>query len=365
MLGPQLSLVDRHHVLFRGKKLLYFAGTDYHRLSSHRDVIQAAVRAAEQYGLNPGGSRTTTGNHPLYARLEEKIARFFESESATVFASGYLSNLIALQAVAHRFTHFFIDEQAHSSITDATSLFSQPAIFFRHLDAEHLQTLLNKHATRSFRPLVLTDGVFPSRGEMAPLQEYINLVQPYEGKVLVDDAHAMAVAGATGKGSWEALSVDRSFIYQTGTLSKGFGAAGGIIPGTRQLIHPIHQKSLAFSGSTGLALPMAAAALRALELIQQHPEWIGSLQQTALELKSIFQSMGFDLPLSPTPIFSLTFYNTRKNNKFYHHLIEKGIYPPYIHYPGAPEGGHFRFVVTSAHTREHIERLIDAVQSFL
>jgi 8-amino-7-oxononanoate synthase len=365
MLGPVLTFVDRDYVIYEGKKLLYFGGIDYHRMSNNPMIIRTLSEAALEYGLSSTGSRTTTGNHPLYLELEKKIAEFFETEAAAVFASGYLSNIILLQAIAQNHNIFFIDQISHSSILDAAKQFDKEIIFYEHLDAQHLKEQLKKHLKAGSKPLIMTDGVFPARGEISPLDEYAEVIQKYDAKILIDDAHALAVIGATGKGSWEERGIGRDVFYQTGTLSKGFGVFGGIIPAENDLIQKIQQNSLAFIGSTGLALPLASAAIQSIAYFLINRHIIGELQNRSLFLKEKFRQIGFDIPKSPAPIVSITYYDKQKNKKLSQLLIANGIYPPFINYPGAPPGGHFRFAITSNHTDEQVNILYETVKSSL
>jgi 7-keto-8-aminopelargonate synthetase-like enzyme len=365
MLGPVLRFVDRNYVLFEGKRLLYLGGIDYHRMSNDPMILKAVAEAAFEYGLNPTGSRTTTGNHPLYLELERKVAEFFESEHSVVFPSGYLGNLILLQAIADEYDLFLLDQISHSSIVDAARQSGKRMVFFNHLDAQDLDQKLKEHVRARLKPLIMTEGVFPARGEIPPLDQYAEIVGRYDGKILIDDAHGMAVVGKSGKGSWEEKGIRRDLIYQTGTLSKGFGVFGGIIPGKLQLISEIQKKSLAFVGATGLPLPLAAGAIKSIDYMLSHREVIIDLQKRALELKNQFRQLGFDLPQSPAPIFSITFYDEDKNKRLYNLLIKNGIYPPFINYPGAPPGGHFRFIITSITTREQVNLLFETIQSSL
>jgi 8-amino-7-oxononanoate synthase len=365
MLGPVLRFVDRNYVLFEDKKLLYLGGIDYHRMSNDPMILKAVAEAAVEYGLNPTGSRTTTGNHPLYLELERKVADFFESEQSVVFPSGYLGNLILLQAIADEYDLLLLDQISHSSIVDAARQSGKRMVFFNHLDAQDLDQKFKTHVRARLKPLIMTDGVFSARGEIPPLDQYAEIVRRYDGKILIDDAHGMAVVGKSGKGSWEEKGIPRDLIYQTGTLSKGFGVFGGIIPGKRQLISEIQKKSLAFVGATGLPLPFAAAAIKSVDYMLSHREIIVDLQKRSLELKNQFRQLGFDLPQSPSPIFSITFYDEDKNKRLYDLLIKNGIYPPFINYPGAPPGGHFRFIITSITTQEQVNLVFETIQSSL
>ena len=365
MLGPVLRFVDRNYVLFEDRKLLYLGGIDYHRMSNDPMILKTVAEAAFEYGLNPTGSRTTTGNHPLYLELERKVAEFFESEQSVIFPSGYLGNLILLQAIADEHDLFLLDQISHSSIVDAARQSGKRMVFFNHLDAQDLDQKLKEHVRTRLKPLIMTDGVFPARGEIPPLDQYVEIVRRYGGKILIDDAHGMAVVGKSGKGSWEEKGIPRDLIYQTGTLSKGFGVFGGIIPGDRQLISEIQKKSLAFVGATGLPLPFAAAAAKSVDYMLSHRDIIVDLQKRSLALKNQFRQLGFDLPQSPSPIFSITFYDEDKNKRLYDLLIKNGIYPPFINYPGAPPGGHFRFIITSITTQEQVNLLFETIQSSL
>jgi 8-amino-7-oxononanoate synthase len=365
MLGPELRFVDRDHVVLDGMKLLYLAGIDYHRMSRHPMIIESVAAAASEFGLSATGSRATTGNHTLYIQLERRVSDFFGTEGAVVLPSGYLSNAILLQAVESDFSDLFIDEGAHSSLFEAASQCDKPVYRFNHLDTQSLETQLKTHLTERGIPLLLTDGVFPARGDMPPLKEYSQVIQQYDGKMLIDDAHAMAVLGPTGKGSWEAQGVNRKSILQTGTLSKGFGVGGGIIPGQRDLIDRISEKSLAFTGCTGLALPLAAASIKSISYLMSNTHLILDLQKRSLALKRKFIDLGFMMPETPTPIFSVTHNDTAKNQRLKKRLIEYGIYPPFIHYPGSPQGGHFRFILTSATPEDQATLLLEAIESSL
>jgi len=365
MLGPELRFIDRDHVVLDGAKLLYLAGIDYHRMSHNPVIIQSAVKAALQFGLSSTGSRATTGNHTLYIELERTASEFFGSEGAVVLPSGYLSNTVVMQAIESDFDAFFIDDASHSSLFEAASQLDKPLYRFNHLDPQSLEEQLKLHLAKRVKPLLLTDGVFPARGEMPPLKAYFEIMQRYDGKMLIDDAHAMAVIGQTGKGSWEAQGIDRKSLYQTGTLSKGFGVGGGMIPADHDLVGKIHEKSLAFIGCTGLALPLAAASIKSISYLMSNNHKILELQKRSLALKQKLLDIGFMMPNTPTPIFSVTHNDADKNQRLKKILIKNGIYPPFIHYPGSPEGGHFRFILTSSTTTDQETLLLETLESSL
>lgn len=363
MLGPELVFVGRTEVLFGEKRLTFFGGNDYHRLSSHPETVQALTEAATQYGLNSSGSRATTGNHPLYRALETRLAAFLGVEAAAVFSAGYLSATILLQTIGEEFSLLFLDERAHPSLADAARQSGLPIVRFHHADPDSLQTQLTSLLHAGDRPLVLTDGVFANSGVIPPLEEYLELLERYDGRIVVDDAHGVGVVGPTGKGSWEERGAQRERIYQMGTLSKGFGGFGGLITGERALVNKIRARSAAFIGSTPPPLPIVAATIHAIDLLAAQPEQIALLQQRARAVKPALSALGFAVSDGPSPICSVTFLNEAKNHSLYDLLLERGVYPSFINYPGCPPGGHFRFTLSSAHTDLQIETLLECIRA--
>jgi 7-keto-8-aminopelargonate synthetase-like enzyme len=363
VLGPELQFVDRDYVSYQGRRMLYLAGTDYHRMSNHPDVVKAAMEAAQTHGLSPTGSRATTGNHALHVKLERVMSEFFATDQALVSPTGYLSNTVMLQAIAHEYDVLIMDDRSHASLVDAARLCEKGIVRFLHLDSQSLADQLKKTVTGKSKPLVLTDGVFPLTGDIAPLKTYSEILSPYDGKILVDDAHAMAIIGPNGKGSWEDQGISQDRVFQTGTLSKGFGVAGGVIPATTGTIDAIHTHSLAFAGCTGLALPLAAAALASVTHLHANRHLMTNLQKRSLHLKHKFNQFGLKMPLTPTPIFPITFNDDRKNKRLRKQLIENNIYPPFIHYPGGPAQGYFRFILTSNTSNEQEDQLFEAIRA--
>ncbi|HLK56898.1 MAG TPA: aminotransferase class I/II-fold pyridoxal phosphate-dependent enzyme, partial [Chthonomonadaceae bacterium] len=227
MIGPELEFVGQTGVLYEGQEYTFFGGNDYHRFSRHPEVVAALAEAVQRYGINCAGSRITTANHPLYLELEAKVAAFLGAEAAAVVSAGYLSATVLMQAVAAQYDVLFLDEIAHACLVDAAYQSGKRILRFRHRDCVQLKWRMEQTLPTGQKPLLLTDGVFASTGALAPLQEYVALMEAYGGKVLVDDAHGVGVLGLTGKGTWEEAGIGRDAILQSGTLSKGLGGFGG------------------------------------------------------------------------------------------------------------------------------------------
>lgn len=361
-MGPQLEFVGNTEVLHEGQRYIFFGGNDYHRFSRHPEVVAALNEAAQRYGLNSAGSRMTTANHPLYLELEAKVADFLGSEAAVVLSAGYLSPIALLQAVTSEFDAMFLDETAHACLVDAVEQSGKPIVRFRHVSPDDLKRQLQQTLNPGQRPLLLTDGVFASVGTIAPLKEYADLIQEYDGRIVTDDAHGVGVLGLTGKGTWEEAGISRDLILQTGTMSKGMGGFGGFVAGSRKVIAQIQSGSRAFTGSTPMPFPVAAATLRAISILQREPEKIALLRERSAQWKPALRALGFRVAEGLAPICSVTFLDAEKNRILGGCLREYRIFPSFIHYPGSPPGGHYRFTLSSAHTDAEIETLYAAVR---
>jgi 7-keto-8-aminopelargonate synthetase-like enzyme len=357
-LAAPLQQVDRTYVLHKGRKLSYFGGCDYFRLSSHPRIQNAMRDAIEKYGINVAASRVTTGNHPLYEELENRLRSFFAVEAALVVASGYVANLALAEALEGEFTHALVDERSHSSLKTALRLTGAKLTSFRHRNPADLRKQIGGSVKKG-RVLVTTDGMFAQDGEIAPLAEYARIL-PKHDVLLVDDAHGAGTLGRTGKGTPELLGVRDSKLVRTITFSKAFGVFGGAILGSKQIREKIIRGSRLFIGQTPPPLPVAAAVIATLELLRADTSLRQRLDQNTTFFKSRLRALGFVLPRNPSPI--ATFVPTRVNDiaAFKRALLQHAIFPSWIRYPGGPKHGYFRFALSSEHTPAQLEALMDA-----
>ena len=353
---PFLQQVARTYVRLGRRTLSYFSGCDYFRMASHPRVMAALTAGVRRYGLNVAASRLTTGNHALYHELERRLATFFAARDALLVPNGYLGNLVVAQALAGSFSHALIDETAHPSLADAARFLDCPVLRFQHCSPADLAAVVRRCGPQA-KLVVLTDGLFPADGSIAPLQRYLRAL-PGDALLLVDDAHGAGVLGRTGKGSLELAGIGRRRVVQTLTLSKAFGVYGGAILGTPALRRRILERSRLFAGSTPLPLPLACAALASLQLMQHGRELRTKLTENAACVKDALRTAGVAFADHPGPILALQLTGARAIANLQRALLAANIYPPFICYPGGPAGGGFRFVISSAHTRQQLDRLI-------
>lgn len=359
--SPFPRQVDRTRVAWRGRRLSFFAGCDYYRMASHPAVLRAVAEGLGRHGLNVAASRVTTGNHPIYRRLERALAEFFGAEAALLLPAGYVSSMAVTQALAGRITHAFLDEQAHMSLADAALFLRCPILRFKHCDPADVARLTRRLRARA-RVLLLTDGMFARDGAAAPLADYLRVL-PRNALLLVDDAHAAGVLGRNGRGTPEWAGVPRGRVIQTVTLSKAFGVYGGAVLCTEALRRRIVARSRLFAGSTPLPLPMAHAALVSIRWHRRHPALRRRIMANARHVKSALARAGLALPDTPGPIVFVVPRDAHHARALRRCLLKAGIYPSLTRYPGGLPGGCYRFVISSEHTRRQLDRLVAALSA--
>jgi 7-keto-8-aminopelargonate synthetase-like enzyme len=355
---PELRAVSPTEVRWRGRTLVLFGGCDYFRLSHHPLVRRAVAAGLREDGLNVAASRLTTGGHPLYAKLEQRLARFFRAESALVVSTGYVANAIAAQALAGQVSHVLMDESAHPSMADAAAQFGAPISAFAHASPDALRAQLKRLRPR--KPVVITDGMFAFNGTVAPLARYL-AVLPKAAWLMVDDCHGAGVLGAHGRGSIEHEGIPRDRVIQTITLSKALGAYGGAVLAPVEVRDAILARSRMFIGSTPPPLPLMRAALASLEILSAGDSLRQRLHANAAWLRAALRSADIPAPDAPGPIVALTARTPEAAQRVRRALLREGIHPPFLRYPGAPPQGQFRFVISSAHTRRQLRQVADVL----
>ena len=357
-LPAPLRQVDRTHVLYQNRTLSYFGGCDYFRLSSHPAVLTALRAGLEKHGLTVAASRKTTGNHPLYETLEERLAEFFDVPDAVLLSNGYATNLVVGQALAGSYSHLLIDERAHASLVDAAAFFGCPIIRFPCRDAAAVARIVRRIG-RASRPVLLTDGMFSRDGGLAPIKDYLRLL-PRDAVIVMDDAHGAGVLGQTGMGTAEELGVRSNRIIRTISLGKAFGVYGGAVLGSHSLCDRIRKRSGLFGGNTPLPLPLVTATLKAVQLVRSDNSLRRRLAENVDHVKNELRRSGFSVADRPSPIISVTPRRARDAKQLSKQLLATRIYPSFIRYPREATG-YFRFAISSEHSAAQLDCLVRAL----
>jgi 8-amino-7-oxononanoate synthase len=341
-----------------GRRLLSFCCNDYLNLTHHPAVKQAASDALARYGTGSGASRLVTGNHPLFAALEERLARLKGTEAACVFGSGYLANAGIIPALVGPDDLVLIDELAHACLWAGARLARSTVLPFRHCDVAHIETLLAKHRSQYQHALIATDGVFSMDGDLAPLPALGGLAQCYDGWLMTDDAHGIGVVG-DGRGSTFVHEASVEVPLQMGTLSKAIGAYGGYLCASSAVIDLIHNRARSFVYSTGLPPTIVAGAIAALDIIAQDPAYAALPLAKA---KRFTQLAG--LAAATSPIVPLIIGEAETALAAAQLLEAKGFLVIAIRPPTVPKGtARLRFTFSASHPDREIDRLAEIVRS--
>ena len=343
-----------------GRRLLSFSCNDYLNLSGHPLVIAAAIEATKRYGVGAGASRLVTGNHPLYAGLETRLAQLKGTEAACVFGSGYLANTGIVPALIGPDDLILIDELSHACIHAGAKLSGAEIHLYRHCDPDHAEQILAKHRNTKKRAMIATDGVFSMDGDIAPLAALTQLAQRFDAWLISDDAHGLGVIGG-GRGSAFVNGAAHSPIQiplQMGTLSKALGAYGGYLCASRAVIDLMRTRARTFIYSTGLPPAVVAAATAALQIIERDPAYVAQPLRKARQF-----ARALNLPEAQSAIVPVVVGDADAALAASDLLRDNGFLVVAIRPPTVPAGtARLRFAFTAQHDDSDIARLAELVR---
>jgi len=347
--------VERHD-----RRLLSFSCNDYLNLTQHPAIKKAAIAAIEEFGAGSGASRLVTGNHPLYAKLEARLAEFKRTEAACVFGSGYLANTGIIPALIGSDGLVLLDEFSHACIYAGAQLSRGQVKTFRHNDVGHARALLDAHRTQHDRALIVTDGVFSMDGDIAPLEDLLSLAEQYDAWLMSDDAHGIGVVGG-GRGSSFSENSHIAVPLQMGTLSKAIGSYGGYLCASGPVIELMRNRARTLIYSTGLPPASVAAAIAALDLIEREPAYAAL---PVAKAKAFTRRAG--LPEAQSPIVPIVIGDEETALSASRTLEDEGFLVVAIRPPTVPAGtARLRLTFTAQHPDDEIARLADIVRDRL
>ena len=341
-----------------GRELISFCCNDYLNLSQHPVVKRAAIEATEKYGAGAGASRLVSGNHPLFAELERRLAAWKEAEDCVVFGSGYMANLGIVPALVGAGDLILADELSHACLMSGAKLSGAEFAIFRHNDLPHLEALLAARRGTANRCLILTDGIFSMDGDAAPVEALAARAAQHDAWLMTDDAHGIGVVGREGRGSSFMGAEKAAVPLQMGTLSKAVGSYGGYLCASRAVCDLIRTRARTLIYSTGLPPASAAAAIAALDFIRDNPEYC---RRPVEKAKVFTRALGLAEPESP--IVPLILGDAGATLAASAMLETEGFLVTGIRPPTVPAGtARLRFTFTAEHKDEDIARLIALVR---
>jgi glycine C-acetyltransferase len=341
--------------------VLNFCANNYLGLANHPELVQAAIAALETHGFGMASVRFICGTQDLHKQLERAIAGFLHTDDAILYTSCFDANTGLFETLLGTEDAVISDQLNHASIIDGIRLCKAARFRYRHSDMDDLEVQLKtaaKHRTR----LIATDGVFSMDGDMARLDEITRLARQYDALVMVDDSHATGFVGPGGRGSAEHYGVTERIDITTSTLGKALGGgSGGFTAASRQTVELLRQRSRPYLFSNTLTPALAAAGIKSLELLDRSDELRERLRANTHYFREQLGAAGFDIRPGDHPIVPIMLYQAPLAQQMAARLLDHGIYVIGFFYPVVPEGqARIRTQVSAAHTREHLDKAIDA-----
>jgi 8-amino-7-oxononanoate synthase len=351
-------------VVIDGRRYVNFGGSSYLGLSANAEIVEAGVSVLRQSGSGYQFPRFYQVATRAHQEVEAEAAAFFNTESALYLAGGYYFGLVAIAAIRERFSTIFFDEFAHYSLREAIAASDLNSYAYRHLDAGDLDAKLKRHLRANEQPLVVTDGLYSTFGEIAPLDELVGVMTPYSGRLLVDESHSFGVLGELGRGASEYHVVPASSVLAGGSTGKAFGVLGGIIPASEEEVAAFRATPAGKGASAGQP---AAASMFAMSLryIRQHPELLHRLRANVARLKTGLRAIGLEVGDSAAPVASFITGSEKSMQALQARLLSEGILVFHTKYIGAGTAGVIRCGIFADHTSAHIDCLLEALRRFL
>jgi glycine C-acetyltransferase len=357
--GPEVDIA--------GKAVISLSSNNYLGLNTHPRLVEAASRAALEWGAGTGAVRTIAGTQTLHEELERRLAAFKRTEASLTFQSGYAVNVGVIGSMLEQGDCVVSDKLNHASIIDGARLSRAKIHVFPHKDhAAAGRILAELHGTPGHK-LLITDGVFSMDGDIGPLPALCDIAEKYGAIMMVDDAHASGVLGRNGRGTIDHFNVHGRVDIQVGTLSKAIGALGGYVCGTRDLIDFLYHRARPFLFSTSHPPSVAATCIAAFDVLENEPERMEKLWENTRFWKKELGLLGFDIggrntPPSETPITPIIIGDGKLTMDFSRELFKEGVLGTGIAFPTVPEGkARIRTIMTATHTGQELEQALEVL----
>lgn len=360
LVSPQSARVR----LADGRSVLNFCANNYLGLADHPGVIEAAHEALDRWGYGAASVRFICGSQTIHHRLEAAVSDFLATEETILYSSCFDANAGLFETLLGPQDAVISDELNHASIIDGVRLCKARRLRYRHRDTGDLRAKLREADAMGARTkLVTTDGVFSMDGTIAPLCEICDIADEFNALVHFDDCHATGFWGPTGRGTHEHAGVVDRVDLTTGTFGKALGgASGGYTSGRRALIGLLRQRSRPYLFSNSLAPPIAAGALRAIEIATSDPAPRERLRENTMCFRNELSKHGVETTPGDHPIVPVMVGDAARAVAIADDLLARGVYVVGFCYPVVPEGAaRVRVQVSAAHSRED---LIFAAQQF-
>ncbi len=351
---PNTHVQLRENLERRRVSLLNLSSYNYLGLSYRPEVVAAAKRALDTYGLGAAGSPILSGTMEVHLELERELAAFKNKPAVMVFPTGYSTNVGLLQALMRPGDLIVADQNSHASIVDGAILSKADFRFFRHNRPEELERHLRRG---NGKKLVVVEGVYSMDGDVCRLPEIVEIAKSHGARVMIDEAHSTFIYGENGRGVAEHFGLEDEIDIHVGTLSKALGGQGGFVAGSDKLYKYLAGFARSRFFSCALAPAVAAGVLEALRIARREPQLRARLWSNVAHMRGRLREHGIDVGESTSQVIPVMIRNDRRVFEIAHRLQHAGLYLQPITYPAvAKHRSRFRISVSAAHTPEQLDQ---------
>ena len=347
-------------VVIQGRPTLMFGSNNYLGLTLHPEVVTAAGRAAAEYGSGTTGSRTANGTLAIHEELERQFAVWFVKRHAIIFSTGYQANLSLIGGLCGAGDVILIDSDSHASIYDATRQTASQVIAFRHNSPDSLRKKLERLGPSDHNRLVVVEGLYSIRGDVAPLREIVAVSKAHGAYLLVDEAHSLGTYGPSGLGCAEDQGVLDQVDFVVGTFSKSLAGIGGVCVSDHRELRALHFLARAYVFTASGSPSNIASVGAAVRVIRRQPEMRERLWANIRQLRDGLKAVGYSIGESESPIVPILTGDEDRTVALWNQLLTAGLYVNVIVPPGCPtDDCVLRASCSAAHTPEQVSRALD------
>jgi len=360
-----LASPQQAHVALPGRApVLNMCANNYLGLANHPAVRQAACEALDRWGYGMASVRFICGTQALHKQLEQAISQFLGTDDTILYSSCWDANGGLFETLLGAEDAVISDELNHASIIDGIRLCKAQRLRYRNNDMTDLETRLQEARSARFR-IIATDGGFSMDGTIANLAAICERADRYDAMVMVDDSHAVGFLGPRGRGTPEFCEVQGRVDILTGTLGKALGGgSGGYTSGRAEIVELLRQRSRPYLFSNSLPPPIAAASLKALELIGASTELRDRLEANTARFRERMSRSGFQIVPGVHPIVPIMLGDASLAARMAERLLDRGVYAIGFFYPVVPQGkARIRTQVSAVHTTEELDFAVEAFVS--
>ncbi|GGC99041.1 glycine C-acetyltransferase [Undibacterium terreum] len=344
-----------------GRKLINMCANNYLGLSGDESMVQASIKATEEFGYGLSSVRFICGTQTVHKQLETAISEFLGMEDTILYAAAFDANGGVFEPLFDEQDAIISDALNHASIIDGIRLCKAARYRYAHNDMADLEVQLQAAAGKRHK-VIVTDGVFSMDGTIAQLDKICDLADKYGALVMIDECHASGFMGATGRGTHEHHKVMGRIDIITGTLGKALGGAmGGFTAARKEVIDTLRQKSRPYLFSNTLAPSIAGASLSVLQRLSSSTELRDRLHANTTHFRREIEALGFTIKPGTHPVVPVMLFDAPVAQKFAARLYELGVLVTGFFYPVVPMGqARVRVQLSAAHSTEQLNTALAA-----